>query len=110
MAKAGSTPVEESTVSGHAPHVETLQHYINGQRVSGTSGRFGNVYNPALGVVKARVPLASAAEVDRAIAAANAAFPGWAAATPLKRSRIMAKFKTLLEANAEKLAAIITSE
>ena len=39
---------------------ETLQHFIGGKRVDGTSGRFNDVYNPALGVVKARVPLATA--------------------------------------------------
>ena len=89
---------------------ETLQHYIGGQRVSGTSGRFTDVFNPALGTVKARVPLASQEEVARAIAAAKAAFPAWAATPPLRRSRIMAKFRELCEQNHEALAAIITSE
>jgi malonate-semialdehyde dehydrogenase (acetylating) / methylmalonate-semialdehyde dehydrogenase len=89
---------------------ETLQHYINGQRVAGTSGRFSEVFNPASGTVKARVPLAGKAELDSVVAAAKAAFPAWAAATPLKRSRVMSKFKDLLEVNADKLAAIIVSE
>jgi malonate-semialdehyde dehydrogenase (acetylating)/methylmalonate-semialdehyde dehydrogenase len=89
---------------------ETLQHYINGQRVPGSGDRFADVFNPALGRVKARVPLASQDDVNRAVAAAKAAFPGWAAATPLKRSRVMSKFKELLEAHASDLAAIITSE
>ena len=89
---------------------ETLQHYINGQRVAGTSGRFGDVYNPALGEVKARVPLAGKAELDAAVAAAKAAFPAWAAATPLRRARVMSKFKELLEANADEVARIISSE
>jgi malonate-semialdehyde dehydrogenase (acetylating)/methylmalonate-semialdehyde dehydrogenase len=110
---ASSTHLDESRVGAAALPAsppEMLQHYINGQRVSGTSGRFGDVFNPALGVLKARVPLASTDEVARAVAAAKAAFPAWAAATPLKRSRIMSKFKFLIEANADKLAAIITSE
>jgi len=89
---------------------ETLQHYINGRRVAGTSGRFGDVFNPALGTVKARVPLAGKTELDSVVAAAKAAFPAWAAATPLKRARVMSKFKELLEINADKLAAIIISE
>ena len=57
---------------------DTLQHYVNGQRVDGASGRFSNVFNPALGSVSARVPLASTAEVSAAVAAAKAAFPAWA--------------------------------
>ena len=44
-----------------------LTHYINGQRVSGTSGRFGDVFNPATGEVQARVPLASKEEFDTAV-------------------------------------------
>jgi len=89
---------------------EQLQHYINGQRVDGQSGHFGDVYNPALGEVKAQVPLANPAELNQTVAAAKAAFPAWAAATPLRRARIMSKFKELLENNANELAAIISSE
>ena len=89
---------------------DTLQHYINGRRVDGTSGRFADVFNPALGTVKARVPLAGADELNLAVSAAKAAAPAWAAASPLKRARVMMKFKALLDGNAEKLAAIITSE
>ncbi len=89
---------------------EQLQHYINGQRVAGTSGRSSEVFNPALGTVKAQVPLASRAEVDAAVAAAKAAFPAWAATPPLRRSRIMAKFRALCEEHHEALANIITSE
>jgi malonate-semialdehyde dehydrogenase (acetylating)/methylmalonate-semialdehyde dehydrogenase len=90
--------------------VETLAHYIQGKRVEGTSGRFGDVFNPALGTLKARVPLATKDEVGTAIAAAKAAFPGWAGTTPLRRARVMFKFKELLETNMEQLASIITSE
>ena len=90
--------------------IETLQHYIGGQRVDGASGRFADVFNPATGAVKARVPLAGPDELNRAVMAARAVFPKWAAATPLRRSRVMSKFKELLEKHAEELAAIITSE
>ena len=54
---------------------DTLQHYINGRRVDGTSGRFADVFNPALGTVKTRVPLAGADELNLAVAAARAAAP-----------------------------------
>ena len=87
-----------------------LSHWIGGKREPGKSGRFGDVYNPATGEITARVPLASAAEVDSAVSSARAAFPDWAATPPLIRSRALFKFKTLIEENADELAAIITSE
>lgn len=89
---------------------ETLQHYINGKKVPGTSGRFGEVYNPAWGEVKAQVPFANQAELNLAVGAAKEAFPGWAATPPLMRSRILAKFKGLVERNAQELATLISSE
>ena len=53
--------------------MQDLTHYINGTHTPGTSGRFSDVYNPATGEVQARVPLASAAEMDQAVQAAAAA-------------------------------------
>ncbi len=87
-----------------------LTHWINGKHVEGTSGRFGHVYNPATGEVVAQVPLASTAELNAAVEAAKAAFPDWAATPPLTRARIMFKYKTLIEENADRLAALITAE
>mgnify|MGYP003627729565 FL=1 len=87
-----------------------LTHWINGRHVNGTSGRFGDVYNPATGEVASQVPLASAAELNAAVEAAKAAFPDWAATPPLTRARIMFKYKTLIEDNADRLAAVITAE
>ena len=89
---------------------EILNHFIAGQSVAGRSGRQSPVYNPALGEVCAQVPLASVEEVDAAVGAAVQAFPGWAATTPLRRARILFKFKELLEAHADELAALITRE
>ena len=87
-----------------------LPHFINGEDLAGSSGRFGDVFNPATGNVTGRVPLASKSEVEAAIASAQAAFPGWAATTPLNRARVLFKFKQLLEANADDIAMAITSE
>ncbi|MBV8890161.1 MAG: CoA-acylating methylmalonate-semialdehyde dehydrogenase [Alphaproteobacteria bacterium] len=87
-----------------------VQHYINGSLVAGSSGRAGDVFNPASGEVSRRVALASAAEIDQAVAAAAAAFPGWAATPPLTRARIMFRFKELLERDSDALAAIVTDE
>jgi malonate-semialdehyde dehydrogenase (acetylating)/methylmalonate-semialdehyde dehydrogenase len=77
--------------------IETLTHYIDGAAVSGTSGRFGDVFNPATGEVRARVPFATRAETEAAIAAAEAAFAGWAATPPLSRAREQFRFQTLME-------------
>ena len=90
--------------------VKEIHHYINGREVAGTSNRFGDVYNPALGEVARRVPFASADEVSQAVAAAQAAFPAWAATPPLRRARVMFKFKELIERDHDKLARLISSE
>ena len=87
-----------------------LTHWINGKHVEGTSGRFGNVYNPTTGEVAAQVPLASTTELNASVEAAKAAFPEWAATPPLTRARIMFKYKTLIEDNSDRLAAVITAE
>ena len=88
----------------------TLHHFINGARVAGKSGRFGDVFNPATGEIAARVPFAAAAEVGAAIAAADAAFAGWAATPPLQRARVMFRFKEFVERHIDELAQIVTSE
>jgi len=87
-----------------------IGHFIGGTLVAGTSGLYGDVFNPASGEIQARVALANAAEVDRVIAVANAAFPAWAATPPLRRSRVMFKLRDLLERDRKELSAIITSE
>jgi len=89
---------------------EEIHHFIDGRKVAGKNGRSGPVYNPATGKESARVAFASAAEVDEAVRAARAAFPGWARTPPLRRARIMNRFLRLLEENAEALAKIISAE
>ena len=90
--------------------MEKLTHYIDGKPVEGGSGRFGDVYDPATGQVQKQVPLASAGEVDRAVKAASAAFPAWAAMPPLRRARCMFRLKSLIEDHKTGLAALLTSE
>lgn len=87
-----------------------ITHWIGGQRVAGTSERFGDVYNPATGRVQAKVPLANGADLDNAVAAAKAAFPAWSAQPPLRRARVMFRFRELFEQNIDKIAEIITAE
>jgi len=90
--------------------VSELAHFVGGKRVAGQSGRFSDVFNPASGEITARVPLASAAELDIAVQAAKAAFPKWAQTPPLVRARVMFRYKELLEKNRDKLARLIGSE
>ncbi len=90
--------------------MESVQHFINGKSVAGTSGRQGDVYNPATGEIARKVDFASDEDVNKAVAAAQEALPDWAATPPLTRARIMMKYRELLEDNADDLAAILTSE
>jgi len=87
-----------------------LNHYINGEFVESRSDRTAEVFNPATGEVQSLAPMASVSEVEQAIVAARQAFPNWASATPLRRSRVLQKFRVLLEQNLNKLAAVISRE
>ncbi|MEY3517330.1 MAG: hypothetical protein RLZ89_190, partial [Pseudomonadota bacterium] len=89
------------------PHIG---HYINGTQTTGTSSRHQAVTNPATGAVTAQVALANIADVAQAVAAAQAAFPAWADAPPLRRARVMFKFLELLNQNKDALARAITAE
>ncbi|MGK8520340.1 CoA-acylating methylmalonate-semialdehyde dehydrogenase [Nocardia asteroides] len=90
--------------------VRELTHFIGGQHVPGTSGNFGDVFDPNLGQVQARVPLASKSEVEAVIANAEAAQPVWAAFNPQKRARVLMKFLTLVQDEMDSLAALLSSE
>ncbi|MEO0399220.1 MAG: CoA-acylating methylmalonate-semialdehyde dehydrogenase [Pseudomonadota bacterium] len=86
-----------------------IGHYINGAAVSG-AGRTSGVSNPATGQTIREVALAPADTVREAIAAAEAAFPAWRDTPPLKRARIMFKYKELLEQNADRISRAISEE
>lgn len=89
----------------------TRGHWIDGQAVDPEAGsRSAPVYNPATGEIAREVALASAAQVDAAVRSAAAAFPGWAATPPLRRARVMFKFKELVESNVDELARCIVAE
>mgnify|MGYP000964710434 CR=1 FL=1 len=90
--------------------MRALTHFVGGEHVAGTSGLFGDVFNPNTGKVQARVPLATAAEVDAAIANAATAQVAWAAANPQRRARVMFEFKRLLERDMQELAELLSSE
>ena len=96
------TPKEETVIP-------TVGHWMNGQLIEDTA-RTQPVYNPATGRSERQVALASVQTVEAAIAAAEKAFPAWRSTPPLKRARVMSKFKVLLEAHADEIAALITAE
>ncbi|MEO6409580.1 MAG: aldehyde dehydrogenase family protein, partial [Burkholderiaceae bacterium] len=85
-------------------------HHIGGKPVASRSGRRQPVYNPATGAVARQVALASADEVNAAVAAAQAAFPAWANTPPIRRARVLNKFLELLNQHRDGLAAMITAE
>jgi malonate-semialdehyde dehydrogenase (acetylating)/methylmalonate-semialdehyde dehydrogenase len=90
--------------------MKELSHFIAGQIVKGTSGRFGDVFNPATGEVQAKVALASRAEMRKAVDAALKVFPEWAAVNPQRRARVMFNFKSLVEKNMDQLARMLSDE
>ncbi|MEG9544907.1 CoA-acylating methylmalonate-semialdehyde dehydrogenase [Mannheimia sp. HC-2023] len=87
-----------------------VQNFINGMAVESQSQRITSVFNPATGEETKKVKLSTPAEVDSAIAAADAAFKSWSQQSPLRRARVLFKFKELLEANFDELARLISSE
>ena len=87
-----------------------IDHFISGRRVANASGRSQDVTNPATGMVTGATGLASAVEVNAAVAAAQAAFPAWADTPPIRRARVLFKFLDLLNQNKDELAHLITAE
>ncbi|MDG1208392.1 MAG: CoA-acylating methylmalonate-semialdehyde dehydrogenase [Paracoccaceae bacterium] len=90
--------------------MQELTHFIDGEHVKGTSGRFADVYNPATGEVQSSVPLANQAEMQKAVDSAKAAQPGWAATNPQRRARVLMKFVDLLNRDMDKLAVALSKE
>jgi len=90
--------------------MQELTHYIGGEHVKGTSGRFADVYNPATGEVQAKVPLANAEEMAGAVAIAAEAQVAWAATNPQRRARVLMAFVGLLNRDMEKLAEALSRE
>src|SRR5881409_1797064 len=109
-----TTPRDQAVINGHdtatATAARTLQNYIGGRWVASDTTRFGEVRNPATDELLARVPLGTAADVDRAVQAALKAYPAWRATPPVHRLKPLFKLKGLLEAHFEELAQVCTRE
>ena len=90
--------------------MQELTHYIGGEHVKGTSGRFADVFNPATGEVQAKVPLASGDEMAQAVEIAAKAQVAWEKVNPQRRARVMMKFVDLLNRDMDKLAEALSRE
>ena len=90
--------------------LERLPLWVNGRAFSPSTTRYGEVTNPATGEVIRHVPFANAADVDAAVRSAAAALPAWSASPPLRRARVLMKFRDLLDRHAKDLARIVTQE
>ena len=99
---------EPETPASAAPG--RISHWIGGRIVPGTSGRQGDVYDPATGSLTKHVDFASVEEVDAAVAAARAAFPAWRATSLSKRTDILFKIRNLVDQRRHELAAHLTAE
>src|ERR1051326_5252931 len=97
----------DNTVATKYPNV---QNYIAGAFTDGDGGDYLDVTNPADGSVISRVPLSAAAEVDRAVEAAQRAFPAWSGMPIKERVQVFFRYKTLLEQNIDELAKLVTEE
>jgi len=90
--------------------MQVIENAVNGKRYTSSSSRRSPVFNPATGEQVAELPLSTTAELDAAVAAAKAALPAWANTPPMKRARIMFRFKQLLDEHADELAREISRE
>ncbi len=89
---------------------ERITHWIDGRLWDGTAQRHGDVYDPATGEITKTVDFATGEDMDAAVAAAKAASETWGRSTLTKRMEVLFKFRELLNANKEEIAAIITGE
>jgi len=87
-----------------------VKHFISGKSTTGNSTREGEVFDPNTGQMQASVCLGGAEDISAAVEAAKKVQPEWAATNPQRRARVMFKFKELLEANMDELAALLSSE
>jgi len=90
--------------------MSVIPMWINGKAVQSKSGRFGDVFDPALGEATKQVGFANQEEINATVAAAKAAFPAWRDLSTARRQAIMFRFRELLEVKKPELAAIITAE
>ncbi|MGD8250810.1 MAG: CoA-acylating methylmalonate-semialdehyde dehydrogenase [Desulfobacterales bacterium] len=87
-----------------------LKNYVDGEWTTADTDRFGDVWCPATGEPIARVPFSTGKDVDRAVAAASAAFEEWRETPPLSRARVLFRLKEAFEDHFEEIARVLTTE
>jgi malonate-semialdehyde dehydrogenase (acetylating)/methylmalonate-semialdehyde dehydrogenase len=90
--------------------VKRLKNFVNGKPTESQTARWGDVYDPARGVVASHVPMSTAAEVDAAVSAAKGAYPAWSETPAVRRARVLFRFKALLDEHLTELATLLSSE
>ena len=104
------TEVADQFTEERSGEVTRIAHWIDGQRVEGTSGRSGPVYNPATGEQTGEVDFASVEEIDAAVQAAKRAFASWRTISLSRRTELFFRIRELVHEHSEDLARILTLE
>jgi malonate-semialdehyde dehydrogenase (acetylating) / methylmalonate-semialdehyde dehydrogenase len=104
------TEVADQFTEERSGEVTRIAHWIDGQRVEGTSGRSGPVYNPATGEQTGEVDFASVEEIDAAVQAAKRAFTSWRTISLSRRTELFFRIRELVHEHSEDLARILTLE
>ncbi|MCP4247731.1 MAG: CoA-acylating methylmalonate-semialdehyde dehydrogenase [bacterium] len=89
---------------------QTCRILLDGAWTDSQATEFGPVTNSSTGETIARVPFCTAGEVERVVAAAQEAFPGWAETPPVERTRVMFRYVELLQKHADEIVALISRE
>jgi malonate-semialdehyde dehydrogenase (acetylating) / methylmalonate-semialdehyde dehydrogenase len=109
-ASVASSTTRDRTEESAQQDAASILHYVHGERRRGREGRSGPVYNATTGRIAGRVTFASDSDLNDAVSSGERAFAEWSSWSPLKRARVMFRFRELLESNAAELAGIIASE
>src|SRR3954463_11179106 len=104
------TEVAEQFTEERSGEVTRISHWIDGQRVEGTSGRSGPVYNPATGAQSGEVDFARVEEVDAAVQAARRAFESWRSMSLSRRTELFFRIRELFHQRSDDLARLLTLE
>lgn len=108
--EAAARPVAAGPVATAAGDVTRIGHFVDGKRIDGTSGRHGDVFDPATGRPTGRVALADAADVAGAVEAAERAARSWREASLARRTAVLFAFRELVHDRRDQLAEVITAE
>jgi malonate-semialdehyde dehydrogenase (acetylating)/methylmalonate-semialdehyde dehydrogenase len=91
-------------------YMKEIGHWIDGRLAAGTSGRTSPVWDPATGEQQATVALASAGEIDRAVAIAQGAAAGWRSTSLSRRAEVLFRLRDLIDANRKEIATVVSAE